>query len=275
MKSVVSEETCEYLAKNNWFYIMHRFSINQVEFIDRMQKHGFIASISMGVNDESYVQLNAIKSAKLFPEYICVDIANCWSPKGERMIKTIKDTFPDTFLIAGNVATAEAVIEIESWGADAEKVGISNGSVCETFKATGFGRPQFSTDLDCCSVAKKPIISDGAVMSIGDISKSLVAGATLKMCGNLFAGYSESAGSIIETEGGHLKKEYFGSASADNKGEHKNVEGKRILVDYKGNMSRLLYDIKAGVSSAVSYAGGKDLSALRNVKYTYATPRHW
>lgn len=262
MKTVVSESTCEYLAKNGFFYIHHRFNVNPISFIHNMKSKGHFSSISVGVNEYSYAQLKDIKEASLEMDYCCLDIANAYSSKGQRMTKYIKDNFPKTFLIVGNVATGEAVQALESWGADCTKVGISNGHVCETFKATGVGRPQLSTDLECCEAASKPVISDGGASCVGDIVKSMCAGSTMKMVGSMAAGYTESAGEILEIDG-HLKKVYYGSASRENKnGKHVHVEGRQVYLDYKGTMDILLYDIKAGISSAISYAGGKDLSAL-------------
>lgn len=280
MKSVVDEKTCEMFAKINWFYIMHRFTISLVEFYEYMNSRGLYTSGSIGVNEDTYKQLNELRARGWHYDYLCLDIAHADSPKAERMIKFVKDNFPNTFLIAGNVATGDAVNTLENWGADATKAGISNGHVCETYRASGFGRPQFSTDLECCSCAKKPVISDGAASCVGDVCKSLVAGATFKMLGNMMAGYTESAGQIIQTEDGHMKKEYYGSASAECKTSSgnkivKNIEGKRMLVDYKGSIDILLRDIRDGIASGISYAGGNDLSAFLKVKYTYATPRHW
>jgi GMP reductase len=132
--------------------------------------------------------------------------------------------------------------------------------------ATGFSRPQFSTVLECCKVAKKPVISDGAIKNVGDITKAMVAGATMIMCGNLFAGYHESAGERIEIEGKSYKQ-YFGSASYNNTRDKRNVEGKCILVDYKGEMEILLEKIEDAIRSSISYAGGLDLSCLPQVEW--------
>ena len=264
MKTVVSQTTCEYLAKNGFFYIMHRFDIDAVQFIHDMRSKGYFTSISIGVNEDTYKQLKDIKEAGLEKDvhYITLDIANGFSVKSERVIKYVKDNFPDSFLIGGNVCTVEGVEFLEKCGCSCTKVGISNGFVCETYKATGVGRPQLSTDLECCGAATKPVISDGAAQSVGDIVKSLVAGATMKMIGNMAAGWTESAGEILDIDG-HLKKVYYGSASKENKnGKHIHVEGRQTYLDYKGSMDILLYDIKAGISSAISYAGGRDLSSL-------------
>ena len=268
MKSVVNSETCEFLSQHGWFYIKHRFGVNNLAFTKHMHNKGYIASISVGVNEDSYEQLTHMKSEKVYPDYITIDVANADSAKTERTVKFIKDNFPDAFLIVGNYASEEACIEIEKWGADATKAGIATGKVCTTYLVTGFARPQFSTVLECSKVAKKPLISDGGIRNISDISKAMVAGASMVMAGSLFAGYKESAGEIVKINGKEYKQ-YYGSASYNNTLSNKHVEGECELIEYKGEMSRLLQKIEDGVRSAISYAGGKDLSAFQNQKWGY------
>uniref|UniRef100_UPI0018EB6232 IMP dehydrogenase n=1 Tax=Chromobacterium sp. ASV23 TaxID=2795110 RepID=UPI0018EB6232 len=132
MKSVVSAETCEFFARQGWFYTMHRFNVDSVAFTRDMQAKGLFASISVGVNEDTIEQLEALQAAGLQPEYMTLDVANAWCVKAERMIKHIKQHFPNTFLIGGNVATAEAARDLESWGCDAIKAGIAGGRVCIT-----------------------------------------------------------------------------------------------------------------------------------------------
>jgi GMP reductase len=266
MASVVNEGTCKFLAKQGFFYIMHRFNINVVQFMESMQKENLFTSISIGVNEDTYRDLTYLKDLKWSPDYMTLDVANGWCYKAERMIKFVKDNFPTTFLIVGNMATPDAVAEIEYWGADAIKVGIAGGAVCTTKNKTGFHVPMVNTVLECVQVAKTPVIADGGVLEHGDIAKAIACGATMVMAGKLFAGFDESAGEVTETNG-KLVKEYYGSASQYNKGEYKNVEGKKILVDYKGSMQKLLNELKEDLQSSISYAGGKDLSALLKCKF--------
>jgi GMP reductase len=266
MKSVVNQETCEFLASQNYFYIMHRFEVDPVQFTRDMHSKGYFSSISVGVNQDTYDDLKRLKESKLTPEYITLDIANAWCSKAEKMVKFLKDNFTDSFLIVGNVATADAVIEIESWGADAIKAGIAGGKVCITKNKTGFHVPMITTVMDCVRVAKKPIIADGGIQEHGDLAKAISCGAVMAMAGSLFAGFDESAGNVVEIEGRHYK-EYFGSASQFNKGEYKNVEGKKILVEYKGSMKKLLIELKEDLQSSISYAGGNNLNALTQCRF--------
>lgn len=266
MASVVNQDTCIYLAEKGWFYIMHRFGTDNYKFTIDMHEKGYFSSISIGVNEDSYEQLKKMEKDGIIPEYITLDVANAYSVKAEKMIKFIKDNFSLSFLIAGNCATEESIIALEKWGVDSCKVGISGGSVCTTYLATGFSRPQFSTVLECSKVAKHPIISDSSIKNVGDIVKSYVAGATMAMAGNLFAGYEQSSGESIDIQGKSYKQ-YFGSASYNNTRNNRNVEGQCVLIDYKGNMEKILTAIDDGIRSAISYAGGLDMEAFQNVKW--------
>jgi GMP reductase len=265
MKSVVNRDTCVFLAKQNVFYIMHRFGVNPLEFTEFMHNQGFYSSISVGINQESKESLLEMLGKNIIPEYITIDVANVYSVKGISMIKFIKFHFPGVFLIVGNCVTQDAVYALQDLGVGAIRIGISNGSVCSTYNTTGFGRPQFSAVQECAKAARVPLISDGGIKEIGDIAKALVAGASFVMAGNLFAGYEQSAGDVIKIYG-KPHKQYFGSASFEN-GNTRNIEGIDSLIEYRGDMSTLLQDIKEGLQSSVSYAGGNNLNAFRNVKY--------
>jgi GMP reductase len=165
---------------------------------------------------------------------------------------------PTAFVIAGNVGTPEAVIDLENWGADATKVGIGPGKVCITKLKTGFGTGgwQLSALKWCARVATKPIIADGGIREHGDIAKSIRFGATMVMIGSMLAGHEESPGQTVEVDG-RLFKEYYGSASDFNKGEYKHVEGKRILEPIKGKLSETMVEMEQDIQSSISYAGGK------------------
>lgn len=266
MKSVVDTGTCEFLAESNLFYIMHRFGTDPLKFTKHMQELDLFASISIGVDKDSYDQLLIMQDADVCPEYITIDIANAYSSKCERMVGFIHENFPYSFLIVGNCATAEAVHAIDFWGADAIKVGIANGSVCTTYNQTGFGVPQFTALLETVNATAKPIISDGGIKTIGDIAKAFVAGARMVMSGSMFAGYDQSAGDILTLVGGAMVKRYFGSASLSN-GNTEYIEGKATTVPYRGHMNVLIEEIHDGLQSAISYAGGHDINAFKQVKW--------
>ena len=268
MKTVLDESICRFLAANGYFYVMHRFDVDNVAFTRAMQDEGLFASISLGVKAPDYATVDRFVAEGLCPEYITIDIAHGHAESVQKMIAYLKSKIPAAFVIAGNVGTPEAVIDLENWGADATKVGIGPGKVCITKLKTGFGTGgwQLSALKWCARVATKPIIADGGIRSHGDIAKSIRFGATMVMVGSLFAGHEESPGQTVEVDG-QLFKEYYGSASDFNKGEYKHVEGKRILEPIKGRLADTLIEIEQDLQSSVSYAGGTKLMDIRKVNY--------
>jgi GMP reductase len=267
MPAVVDKFTCKFFALRNWFYIMHRFGIDQIDFINFMKEANLFTSISIGVNDDSYHQLKDINDAGLSNclDYITLDIAHCHSQKAERMTKYIKDKFPDTFLIVGNYNTVDALLDIESWGADATKCGIAGGRSCITRYKTSFYRPMVSCLSECSEAAKRPIIADGGIEHHGQFALAIACGATMVMSGSLFSGYEQSASKKINIDG-ITKCIYYGSASEFNKQSYTRIEGKKVLIDFKGSMENLLVEIKEDLQSAISYSGGRNLSSLQSCK---------
>ena len=275
MQTIIDEDIAEKLAKNGYFYIMHRFDeASRKTFVKRMHDQGLIASISVGVKDYEYDFVSSLKDDA--PEFITIDIAHGHSDSVIEMIKHIKKELPDTFVIAGNVGTPEAVRELENAGADATKVGIGPGKVCITKVKTGFatGGWQLAALRWCAKAARKPIIADGGIRTHGDIAKSIRFGATMVMIGSLFAGHLESPGKLVEVDGKQYK-EYYGSASEYQKGEHKNVEGKKILLPVKGHLKDTLVEMQEDLQSSISYAGGRDLHALTRVDYVIVKNSIW
>jgi GMP reductase len=268
MKTVVDESICTWLAQNGYFYVMHRFDLDNVAFVKQMHEQGVFASISLGVKAADRGTVDRMVAEGLSPEYITIDIAHGHADSVKDMIAYLKAKLPRAFVIAGNVGTPEAVIDLENWGADATKVGIGPGKVCITKLKTGFGTGgwQLSALKWCARVATKPIIADGGIRSHGDIAKSVRFGATMVMIGSLFAGHEESPGRTVEVDG-ELYKEYYGSASDFNKGEYRHVEGKRILEPVKGKLADTLIEMEQDVQSSISYSGGTKLLDIRKVNY--------
>ena len=275
MQTILDEDVAEKLAKSGYFYIMHRFDeSDRIPFIKRMHEQGLIASISVGVKDYEYNFVSQLKEDA--PEYITIDIAHGHSDSVIDMIQHIKKELPDTFVIAGNVGTPEAVRELENAGADATKVGIGPGKVCITKVKTGFGTGgwQLAALRWCAKAARKPIIADGGIRTHGDIAKSIRFGATMVMIGSLFAGHIESPCQTVEVDGEQFK-EYYGSASEYQKGTYKNVEGKKILLPVKGHLADTLVEMEQDLQSAISYAGGRDLAGLKHVDYVIVKNSIW
>ncbi|CUS27044.1 guanosine 5-monophosphate oxidoreductase [Paucilactobacillus oligofermentans DSM 15707 = LMG 22743] len=269
MASVIDESLAIWMAEHNYFYVMHRFTPEKrLEFVHDLQQRGLFASISVGIKATEYQFIDDLKAANLEPEYITIDVAHGHSDYVIKMIQYIKQTLPSSFVIAGNVATPEAVRELENAGADATKVGVGPGKACITKLKTGFGTGgwQLAALRLCSKAARKPLIADGGIRHNGDIAKSVRFGASMVMIGSLMAGHEESPGNMIKIEGKTFKQ-YWGSASETQKGAYRNVEGKQMLVPFRGSIQDTLDEMQEDLQSSISYAGGRDLESIRKVDY--------
>ena len=198
---------------------------------------------------------------------LLIDVAHGHHKLVKEALRRIKNE-TNVEVIAGSIATKRAAKNLIDWGADALRVGIGNGSLCETRIRTGVGVPQVSALIDVCSVANDnsvPVISDGGCRNVGDVAKSLGLGADSVMVGSLLSGTKETPGEIIkqgEWPNERLYKKYRGSASLDsksNRGESGNVEGNSKIVEYKGKVIRIISDIRDGLRSSFSYVGADNL----------------
>ena len=269
MKCSIDIESARNLDKNNFFYIMHRFDLDVVEFVEMTNKEDWnCTSISVGVNDQDYEILQEIYNKGYRVDFITVDIAHGHCTLMKKMLEYLK-VFHDTgtCIIAGNIATKEAAYDLIKWGADVVKVGIGQGHVCTTKDKTGFTMPMFT----CVNKMPVhiPVIADGGIRGNGDITKALVAGATMVMCGSMFAKLIDSPSAVFKDQHtGETLKEYYGSASYHNKGIMKNIEGRRELmtaehITYLQKLKEIIEDLQ----SSISYAGGTTLDDLKRVEY--------
>ncbi len=213
-------------------------------------------------------------------DVIVVDTAHAHSEGVLQMIKRIKKKFPELELIAGNVGTAEATLDVIKAGADCVKVGIGPGSICTTRVVAGVGVPQISAIMECAKVARKyniPIIADGGIKQTGDIAKAIAAGADSVMIGSLFAGTDESPGEQVLYEGRSYKVyRGMGSLEAMRKGSKDRYfqdveddikklvpEGIEGRVPYKGPLSETVYQMIGGLRAAMGYCGVKNIKELQ------------
>jgi len=274
MKCCVDFETCKMLDSKQYFYIMHRFDQDIVSFVkDANQSEFYNVSISIGIQEKDKAIILDLVNSKLRVDYITIDVAHGHHSKVADQIKYIKDNL-NTKVIAGNVASREGVEYLASMGADAVKVGIGGGYACTTKDKTGFTYPMFSCVMECTDSSKSgldiPIIADGGIRSNGDIAKALVAGATMVMCGSIFAACSDSPAPVVKDASGRRFKQYYGSASIHNKLDKKNIEGTMKLMETDSfTYIEKLQEIKQDLQSAISYAGGCNLKSLNLNKVTY------
>jgi len=217
---------------------------------------------------------------------VVVDSAHGNSKNVIDAVKTIKKKFPDLAVIAGNIATADAVENLVKAGADAVKVGIGPGSICTTRVVAGIGVPQVTAIMDCYEAAKKydvPVIADGGIKFSGDMTKALAAGGSVCMMGSLFAGCDETPGDF-ELYQGRKYKVYrgMGSIAAMENGSKDRYfqEGAKKLVPegvegrvaYKGALEDVVFQMTGGVRSGMGYCGCRTIEELhKNAKFIKMT----
>jgi len=222
------------------------------------------------VGDKGFVRAERLLDAGV--DVIVVDTAHGHSIHVIDTVRRIKRLSNSVQVLAGNVATGEAVTALIDVGADAVKVGIGPGSICTTRIVAGVGVPQLSAILDSVEVARKagvPVIADGGIKYSGDLAKALAAGADCVMIGSLFAGTEESPGEVFLYQGRSYKS-YRGMGSVgamsrgsayryfqqDIKDSHKFVpEGIEGQVPYKGAVSGVIHQLVGGLRAAMGYTG--------------------
>jgi len=214
-------------------------------------------------------------------DVIVVDIAHGHSENAVNTIRHIKKAFPDSELIAGNVATAAGAEDLIKAGVDAVKVGVGSGSICITRVVTGSGVPQLTAVLDCAKVGRQhdiPIISDGGIRTSGDVTKALAAGASSVMVGSILGGTDESPGSFISKNGKRFKiyrgmasfyaslgrkSKEIGYVSIEDDLNDYVAEGVEAMVPYKGSVADILKQLTGGVRSGLSYCGSHTIKQMQ------------
>lgn len=243
----------------------------------RDAKGRLLCGAAIGVTNDVLERAKALIDAQV--DVLVLDSAHGHSANIINCVKKIKEAFPDTPVIAGNIATAEAAEELIQAGADCIKVGIGPGSICTTRVVSGIGVPQITAIYDAACVAAKygiPVIADGGIKYSGDIVKALAAGANVVMLGSLLAGCEEAPGAM-EIFQGRSFKVYRGMGSlgamecgskdryfqADTKDTRKLVpEGVEGRVPYKGAVSDTIFQLCGGIRSGMGYCGCPDIQSL-------------
>ncbi|MDE6774828.1 MAG: IMP dehydrogenase, partial [Ruminococcus sp.] len=226
------------------------------------------------------VTANVLERAKALidaqADVLVLDSAHGHSANILKCLSMVKEAFPDTPVIAGNIATAEAAEDLIKAGADCVKVGIGPGSICTTRVVAGIGVPQITAVYDVACVAQKygiPVIADGGIKYSGDIVKALAAGANVVMLGSLLAGCAEAPGET-EIYQGRQFKVYRGMGSLGamangstdryfQEGAKKLVpEGVEGRVPYKGSLADTIFQLVGGIRSGMGYCGCVDIPTL-------------
>jgi IMP dehydrogenase len=246
---------------------------------------------AVGTGAETEARVRALVEAEV--DVIVVDTAHGHSRGVLERVAWVKKNFPDTQVIGGNIATAQAARDLVDAGADAVKVGIGPGSICTTRIVAGVGVPQISAIANVAEALRDTevcIIADGGIRFSGDISKALVAGAHAVMIGGMFAGTEEAPGEVELFQGRSYKSyrgmgsiaamqkgssdRYFQAENADEKLVPEGVEGR---VPFKGPLTNTIYQLLGGVRSSMGYVGCATIDEMRTrpefVKVTNAGMR--
>ncbi|NTV97923.1 MAG: IMP dehydrogenase [Chlorobiaceae bacterium] len=242
--------------------------------------HGHLrVGAAVGIRSNTLDRVRALVNAEV--DVIAVDTAHGHSKAVIDTVASIKKAYPDLQVIAGNVATPQAVRDLIAAGADCVKVGIGPGSICTTRIVAGVGMPQLTAIINCAGEAAKtgtPIIADGGIKYSGDIAKAIAAGADSVMLGSIFAGTDESPGETVLYEGRRFKTyrgmgslgamsepegssdRYFQDVSESKKYVPEGIEGR---IPSKGKLDEVVYQLIGGLKSAMGYCGVGTIADLK------------
>jgi IMP dehydrogenase len=231
-----------------------------------------------GVGEKEVKRVEALAKAQV--DAVVIDTAHGHSKGVIEMVKTLKKSFPEIDIIAGNVATAKACEDLIAAGVDGIKVGIGPGSICTTRVIAGIGVPQMQAIFDCakaCGKADIPFIADGGIKYSGDIMKALAGGASCVMIGSLFAGCDETPGEMVLYQGRAYKmyrgmgsmgamergsKDRYGQSAVEevSKLVPEGIEGQ---VPYRGSLASNVFQLVGGVRAGMGYVGAANMKLLK------------
>jgi len=279
MDTVTESKMAIAVAKEGGMGIIHRnLNIkNQSSEVKKVKNKKLLVGAAIGTNQEDLDRARSLIFNGV--DLIVIDTAHGHSEKVLRILSKIKKIIKRVPICVGNIATGEAAKKLYNSGADIIKVGIGPGSICTTRMVAGIGVPQISAIIDVKKALEKKnikIISDGGIKFSGDIAKALAAGADAIMMGSIFAGTDESPGKKFKIKG-KIYKQYRGmgsigamSAGSANRYFQKNFkdktkfvpEGVEGRVEYKGKVSKIIYQLQGGLRSSMGYIGAKNLKEI-------------
>ena len=289
MDTVTESKMAIAIAKEGGIGIIHR-NLNikdQTKEIIKVKKKKLFVGAAVGTTNEDVDRARSLINNGC--DLIVIDTAHGHSEKVLNTLQKLKKINNKIPICVGNIATGEAAKKLYNSGADIIKVGIGPGSICTTRMVSGIGVPQISAIMNVKKALKNKkikIISDGGIKFSGDIAKALAAGADAIMMGSIFAGTEESPGKKFKING-KFYKQYRGmgsigamsSGSANRyfqrnfKDKSKYVpEGVEGRVEYKGNVSEIIYQLQGGLRSSMGYIGASDLNQIKkNAKFIKIT----
>ena len=289
MDTVTESKMAISIAHAGGLGVIHRNLniVDQTKEIKKVKEKNLLVGAAVGTNKDDLERARSLVTNGC--DLIVIDTAHGHSEKVLKILSKLKRISKKIPICVGNIATAAAAKKLYNSGADIIKVGIGPGSICTTRMVAGIGVPQISAIMEVKQELKKKkikIISDGGIKFSGDVAKALAAGADAIMMGSIFAGTDESPGKKFKIKG-KIFKEYRGmgsigamSSGSANRYFQKNFkdkskfvpEGVEGRVEYKGNVSKIIYQLKGGLRSSMGYIGAKNLSQIsKNAKFIKIT----
>ena len=279
MDTVTESNMAIAMGREGGMGIIHRnLKINkQSSEVKKVKNKKLYVGAAVGTNKEDLERVRSLLANGV--DLIVIDTAHGHSEKVLKILSKIKKISQSVPVCVGNIATGEAAKRLFNSGADIIKVGIGPGSICTTRMVAGIGVPQISAIMEVKKALNKKkikIISDGGIKFSGDIAKALAAGADAIMMGSIFAGTDESPGRKFKIKG-KIYKEYRGmgsigamSAGSANRYFQNNFkdkskfvpEGVEGRVEYKGKVSKIIYQLQGGLRSSMGYIGAKNLREI-------------
>jgi IMP dehydrogenase len=280
MDTVTESSMAIAMAESGGVGVIHRnLTIKkQTQEIKKVKTKKLLVGAAIGTNEEDVERAKSLINNGV--DLIIIDTAHGHSAKVLKVLSKVKKISNKIPICVGNIATGEAAKKLYNSGADIIKVGIGPGSICTTRMVAGIGVPQISAIMEVKkSLNKKKIkiISDGGIKFSGDIAKALAAGADAIMMGSIFAGTDESPGKKFKIKG-KIYKQYRGmgsigamSSGSANRYFQKNYkdkskfvpEGVEGRVEYKGSISKIIYQLQGGLRSSMGYIGAKNLNEIK------------
>jgi len=280
MDTVTESKMAIAMAKAGGIGVIHRnLKIKkQSNEIIKVKRKKLLVGAAIGTNKEDLERAKSLLDNGV--DLLVIDTAHGHSAKVLKVLSELKKINNRISICVGNIATGEAARELYNCGADIIKVGIGPGSICTTRMVAGIGVPQISAIMEVKKALNKKkikIISDGGIKFSGDIAKALAAGADAIMMGSIFAGTDESPGKKFKVKG-KVYKQYRGmgsigamSSGSANRYFQKNYkdkskfvpEGVEGRVEYKGSVSKIIYQLQGGLRSSMGYIGAKNLSEIK------------
>lgn len=265
MDTVTEEEMAIFMARKGGLGIIHRYmSIeDQVMKVEKVRERFFVGA-SVGAND-SLERIYALIAAGA--DLLAVDVAHGDSEVVYNTIRRIKDASPKTYVLSGNIATADGAERADKAGADAIRVGIGAGSACTTRLVAGVGVPQLTAILRASEGTRKPIVADGGIKHSGDIVKAIAAGADAVMVGSLFAGYP-----VTPRPGSYRGMASYEALSLYKGTKSVTVEGEAFDVPIRSDFEDHFDGIIRGIRQGFAYLGaGNQVELRRRAKFVQVT----